>query len=164
MRLIAGKLAQPRWDTAPIERLRVGYLTGYDLNDATPNAVLDRNLRGWLTADDKRWSPPDKAAIEALTPAAFRAFWEPRLASGPIEVQLFGDFKREAALGFAVPGQIETSSPRTTSPSPARAASCCRSARPSSTALWCARPDRSPAMSTAVRIRDSRWRSNWTNT
>lgn len=91
LRLIAGKLANPRWDAAPVERLRIGYLTGYDLNDATPNAVLDRNLRGWLTGDDRRWSPPDKAAIEALTPAAFRAFWEPRLASGPIEVQLFGD-------------------------------------------------------------------------
>ncbi|MGH6650268.1 MAG: M16 family metallopeptidase [Sphingopyxis sp.] len=91
MRLIAGKLATPRWDAAPVERLRVGFLTGYDLNDATPNAVLDRNLRGWLSANDTRWSPPDKAAIEALTPAAFRAFWEPRLASGPIEVQLFGD-------------------------------------------------------------------------
>lgn len=91
LRLIAGKLATPRWDAAPVERLRIGLLTGYDLNDATPNAVLDRNLRGWLSADDKRWSPPDKAEIEALTPAAFRAFWEPRLSSGPIEVQIFGD-------------------------------------------------------------------------
>ncbi len=93
MRLIAGKLAQPRWDPAPIERLRIGYLTGYDLNDATPNAVLDRNLRGWLTNNDARWAAPDKAQIEALTPAAFRAFWEPRLASGPIEVQIFGDLE-----------------------------------------------------------------------
>ena len=91
MKLIAGKLAFPRWDAAPIDRLRVGYLTGYDLNDATPNAVLDRNMRGWLANDDARWAAPDKAQIAALTPAAFRAFWEPRLASGPIEVQLFGD-------------------------------------------------------------------------
>ncbi len=93
MRLIAGKLAVPRWDAAPVERLRIGYLTGYDLNDATPNAVLDRNLRGWLTDNDARWAAPDKAEIEALTPAAFRAFWEPRLASGPIEVQIFGDLE-----------------------------------------------------------------------
>ena len=91
LRLIAGKLAFPRWDAAPVDRIRVGYLTGYDLNDATPNAVLDRNLRGWLTGNDRRWAAPDRAAIEALTPATFRAFWEPRLASGPIEVQIFGD-------------------------------------------------------------------------
>src|SRR3546814_6103443 len=51
MRLIAGKLAVPRWDPAPVERLRIGYLTGYDLNDATPNAVLDRNLRGWTSEE-----------------------------------------------------------------------------------------------------------------
>ncbi|PKP87579.1 MAG: insulinase family protein [Alphaproteobacteria bacterium HGW-Alphaproteobacteria-17] len=93
MRLITGKLAMPRWDSAPVERLRVGFLTGYDLNDATPNAVLDRNLRGWVTGDDARWAAPDRAQIEALTPAAFRAFWEPRLASGPIEVQIFGDLE-----------------------------------------------------------------------
>ncbi|MBL8651501.1 MAG: insulinase family protein [Sphingopyxis sp.] len=91
MKLIAGKLAKPRWDAAPVDRLRISYLTGYDLNDVTPNAVFERNLRGWLTAGDSRWAPPDKAAIAALTPKSFRAFWEPRLASGPIEVQVFGD-------------------------------------------------------------------------
>ncbi len=91
LRLMAGKLAFPRWDAAPVERLRVGYLTGYELNDATPNAVLDRHLQGWLTGNDARWAPPEKAEIAALTPAAFRTFWEPRLASGPIEVQIFGD-------------------------------------------------------------------------
>ena len=91
MKLMAAKLSNPRWDPAPVERLRVGYLTGYDLNDATPNAVLDRNLRGWLSNDDARWAAPEKAQISALTPAAFRAFWEPRLASGPVEVQIFGD-------------------------------------------------------------------------
>ena len=46
LRLMATKLAAPRWDASPIERLRVGLLTGFDLNDATPNAVLARNLRG----------------------------------------------------------------------------------------------------------------------
>ena len=93
LRLMAAKLAMPRWDAAPVERLRIGLLTGYELNDATPNAVLDRNLRGWLTGNDARWTPPGKAAIEALTPGAFRAFWEPRLASGPVEVQIFGDLE-----------------------------------------------------------------------
>jgi zinc protease len=91
LRLMTAKLAFPRWDAAPVERLRIGYLTGYELNDATPNAVLDRNLQGWLTGNDARWAPPTKDEIAALTPAAFRAFWEPRLASGPIEVQIFGD-------------------------------------------------------------------------
>ncbi|MGN6291061.1 MAG: M16 family metallopeptidase [Sphingopyxis terrae] len=105
LRLMATKLAAPRGDASPIERLRVGLLTGFDLNDATPNAVLDRNLRGWLAGGDTRWAPPSRAAIEGLTPAAFRAFWEPRLKSGPIEVQIFGDlesvdYKRLLAESF----------------------------------------------------------------
>ena len=91
MKLLAGKIAFPRWDNAPVERLRVGMLTGYELNDATPSAVLDRNLMGWLTNNDARWEAPDKAAISALTLDSFRAFWEPRLAAGPIEIQMFGD-------------------------------------------------------------------------
>lgn len=91
MKLFAGKIAFPRWDNAAVERLRVGLLTGYELNDATPSAVLERNLRGWLTDNDARWAPPTKAEISALTLPAFRAFWEPRLAAGPIEVQMFGD-------------------------------------------------------------------------
>lgn len=93
LRLIAGKLAHPRWDAAPVDRLRIGYLTGYDLNDATPNAVLERHLKGWLTGGDRRWAPPERADIERLTADSFRAFWEPRLASGPIEVQIFGDLQ-----------------------------------------------------------------------
>lgn len=93
LRLIAAKLTSPRWDSAPVDRLRIGFLTGYDLQDATPNAVLDRDLQSWVHDGDKRWTAPDRAEIEALTPAAFRAFWEPLLASGPIEVQLFGDLR-----------------------------------------------------------------------
>lgn len=94
LRLILAKLTSPRWDAAPVERLRTGFLTGYDLQDATPNAVLDRDLQSWVHDGDPRWTAPDRAAIEALTPAAFRAFWEPLLASGPIEIQLFGDLSR----------------------------------------------------------------------
>ncbi|WP_081944853.1 M16 family metallopeptidase [Sphingopyxis sp. MWB1] len=93
LRLMAAKLSHPRWDAAPVERLRIGFLTGYDLNDATPNAVLERHLQGWLTGGDRRWAPPERAEMEALTPDSFRKFWEPRLASGPVEVQIFGDLQ-----------------------------------------------------------------------
>jgi zinc protease len=36
--------------------------------------------------------------VEALTPQGFRATWEPLLASGPIEVQVFGQVKAEEAI------------------------------------------------------------------
>jgi zinc protease len=93
LNLMAQKLANPRWDKAPVERMRVSMLTGYELAEGTPNAVLDAQLRGLVSAKDGRWMPPTKAELEALTPEAFQAFWQPLLASGPIEVQLFGDLR-----------------------------------------------------------------------
>jgi zinc protease len=91
LKLLVAKLAHPRWDAAPVARMRVGMLTGFDLQSATPNAVLDTNLSGWLSDNDRRFAAPTREEIDALTPEAFRKFWEPLLASGPIEVQLFGD-------------------------------------------------------------------------
>lgn len=91
LRLITAKLWQPRWDAAPVARLRIGMLTGYDVQFQTPTSVLERDLEGWVRGGDHRWTAPDRQEIEALTPTAFQNFWEPRLASGPIEVQLFGD-------------------------------------------------------------------------
>ena len=91
LRLIATKLAHPGWDAAPVERLKLGLLTGFDQQETTPNALIERDLNGWLRGDDRRFRSPTRAEIAALTPAGFRAFWEPLLRSGPIEVQLFGD-------------------------------------------------------------------------
>lgn len=91
LRLIAAKLSVPGWDPAPVERLKLGLLTGYDQQETTPNGLIERDLPGWLRAGDRRWRSPTREEIAALTPANFRAFWEPLLRSGPIEVQIFGD-------------------------------------------------------------------------
>ena len=37
-------------------------------------------------------------AINATTPAAFRALWEPLLKTGPVEVMVFGDIKADVAI------------------------------------------------------------------
>ena len=60
--------------------------------------MIGRDLEGLLRDGDPRWGTPDRAAIEALTPAAFRKFWEPRLAEGPIEVSVFGEIKVDDAI------------------------------------------------------------------
>jgi zinc protease len=91
LRLFAAKLATPGWDPAPVERLKLGLLTGYEQQESTPSKLIERDLQGWLRAGDRRWRSPTREEIAALTPAAFRAFWEPLLRSGPIEVQVFGD-------------------------------------------------------------------------
>lgn len=93
LNLMAQKLAHPRWDKAPVERMRVSMLTGYELAEGTPNAVIDAQLRGLIAGKDARWTPPTKAELAAMTAEDFQAFWQPLLASGPIEVQLFGDLR-----------------------------------------------------------------------
>tara|TARA_R110000782_G_scaffold167129_9_gene259320 strand:+ start:64691 stop:67573 length:2883 start_codon:yes stop_codon:yes gene_type:complete len=98
LRLFATKLAYPGWAAEPVERAKAGLLAAYDASATSPNAVLGRDL-GWLLRDhDMRFRTPDKAEIAALTPAQFRAFWEPILASGPIEVQVFGDVQSDDAI------------------------------------------------------------------
>ncbi len=91
LRLMASKMVYPRWDEAPVNRARAGVLTGYDSAFTSPNGVLGRELGGLLRAGDPRWSAQSKADLEALTPAAFRAIWEPILKTGPVEVMVFGD-------------------------------------------------------------------------
>ncbi len=98
LKLFATKLAFPRWDAAPIARVKAGLSAAYDTMGTSPDSVLGRDLNWLLRDKDARFRTPDKAEIAALTPQAFRATWEPILASGPIEVQIFGQVKAEEAI------------------------------------------------------------------
>lgn len=98
LKLFAAKLYAPGWDPAPVERAKAGMLAAYDSASATPGGVLGQELGWLLRRKDARYRVPDKAEIAALTPEQFRAFWEPILASGPIEVQIFGDVKPNEAI------------------------------------------------------------------
>ena len=91
LRLLALKFTAPGWQPNPVQRLRAARLLSYDLQRATPMAVVDNELQGIIYAADRRWALPDRSEIEGLTPQAFRAFWEPQLTRGPIEVLVFGD-------------------------------------------------------------------------
>jgi zinc protease len=91
MQLLATKLVHPGWQANPVVRTRAGLLLGYDSLRATPMAVVENELQGLIYAGDMRFMPPTRAAIEALTPATFRAFWEPQLTRGPVEILIFGD-------------------------------------------------------------------------
>jgi zinc protease len=97
LRLMATKLAFPRWDAAPVQRVKAGIQVGYDSYAASTSGVLNRDLGALLRGGDTRWSIPTPAEANALTPKAFRAFWEPLLKSGPIEVLVFGDVTLEEA-------------------------------------------------------------------
>lgn len=98
LRLMALKIARPNWDPNPVIRARAVALAGYPGLSSSPSGVLQRDLEALLHADDPRWGTPPQEAIAALTPESFRALWEPLLATGPIEVQVFGDVPTEAAV------------------------------------------------------------------
>ncbi len=123
LRLMATQLAYPRWDAAPVIRARASFLSGYDTLDASAQSVLSRDLGGLLRGGDKRWSTPTRAEISALTPKAFRTFWEPLLKTGPIELLVFGDVDADAAIR-AVAASFGALPPRkATTPAPASAKS-----------------------------------------
>ncbi len=98
LHLIAAKLAFPRWDAAPVIRSKAASLISYDSFSASPQAVLERDLEWLVRGKDPRWKTPDKEDFSQLTAENFRQFWEPILASGPIELMLFGDFDRDQAV------------------------------------------------------------------
>ncbi|MBB3349058.1 pitrilysin family protein [Sphingomonas sp. BK069] len=96
--LMAAKLAAPRWDAAPVARARAAMLTGYAGLNSSPDGVLARDLEGLLRDGDPRWGMPTLAQIQALNARDFKKLWQPLLATGPIEVDVFGDVKADEAI------------------------------------------------------------------
>ncbi len=117
LRLMAAALPLPRWYPAPVLRARASFLTGYDTLGTTPQSVISRDLSGLLHGGDKRWTTPSRDEIAALTPASFRAFWEPLLKTGPIEVMIFGDVKADDAIA-ATAASFGALAPRAAVPVP----------------------------------------------
>jgi len=98
LKLLAAKLAAPRWDPNPVRRAKAGTELAYRSFSMSPQTVLERDLSYLTRNRDPRWKVPSPQDAAALTPEAFRATWEPLLAQGPIEVMLFGDFEKAEAL------------------------------------------------------------------
>ncbi len=98
LQLIATKLEFPGRDPGPVERAKALAKSGYDSYEMSANTVLQRDLDYLIKNGDKRWKSPDAETINTVTPKAFEAFWKPLLAHGPIEVAIFGDFERGAAI------------------------------------------------------------------
>ncbi|MFA5989035.1 MAG: insulinase family protein [Sphingomonas sp.] len=117
MKLIAAKLAAPGWDPNPLARAKAVSLAAYPGLSSSPSGVLARDLNGLLHDGDPRWLTPTEKQIAATTPAQFRALWEPLLKSGPIEVQLFGNFELEEGVSVvansigALPPRREITAP-----------------------------------------------------
>ena len=96
--LFAAKFAMPRWDANPVLRAKAAARLQYEAFATSPNGVLSRDLKFYQRGRDPRYHTPTPAEIDAATPEGFRRAWEPLLAQGPIEVQIFGDFNREKGI------------------------------------------------------------------
>lgn len=115
--LFAAKLAMPRWDVGPVERVKASMVLGYDSLDSDPMSVLNRDLEAQLHGQDPRFATPDPAAIRATTASGFREVWSRMLAQGPVEVAVFGDIDPEATI-TALAATFGALPPRT-NPAPA---------------------------------------------
>jgi zinc protease len=118
--LIATKMQNPGWQPAPVDRAKAIAAADYDSFEMSAVAMMQRDLQYLTTSKDGRWKVPTPADVKSLTPKNFRAFWEPLLASGPIEILLFGDFKRDAAVA-ALSNSFGAMKKRAAAPIPAGA-------------------------------------------
>ncbi|PKB25911.1 zinc protease [Novosphingobium kunmingense] len=96
--LFAAKFAMPKWDANPVLRAKAASKLQYESMATSPQGVVQRDLAFLQHGRDPRFRTPTPQEMDAATPAGFRQVWEPILRDGPIEVQLFGDFDRDAAI------------------------------------------------------------------
>ena len=96
--LFAAKFAMPRWDANPVQRAKAASRLQYETFATSPQGVLGRDLKFYQRGKDPRFHTPTPAEIDAATPEGFRQVWQPVLAQGPIEVQIFGDFDRAKGI------------------------------------------------------------------
>ncbi len=98
LHLFAAKFAMPRWDRNPVLRAQAAARINYESYAASPQGVLERDLKLLERGGDPVFRTPTPADIEATSVEGFRQVWEPILKQGPIEVQLFGDFDKAKAI------------------------------------------------------------------
>ena len=96
--LFAAKLGMPRWDANPVIRAKAAARLAYDTYATSPSGVLERDLDFETYGRDAAFATPGPAELDAATPEGFRQVWAPPVATGPVEVQIFGDFDKAAAV------------------------------------------------------------------
>jgi zinc protease len=96
--LFAAKFAMPRWDVNPLLRAKAAARLQYETYATSPQGVLERDLKYLQRDRDPRFRTPSPAELDKATPTGFRQVWTRALETGPIEVQVYGDFDRNATI------------------------------------------------------------------
>jgi zinc protease len=101
MRLLATKLAHPRWDADLFARFQASALETWPLQFASASARGSREFPGLVRPGDARWRPLAREEIAAATPAQFEAWFSPLLAAGPVHATVVGETDLETAVAAA---------------------------------------------------------------
>jgi zinc protease len=98
LRLLATKLAYPRWDAPLFARFKTGALQSFDLSFASATSRAGRELGGFIRGGDERWAPVEKAEIASAELTDLQNYFTPLLAHGPVEVVIVGDVELDTAV------------------------------------------------------------------
>ncbi|TPG41057.1 insulinase family protein [Sphingomonas koreensis] len=99
MKLMTGALTQMRYAETPLARLRDQFKATYQAYFSAPGTVLQAFGAPYFHGGDTRFrAMPPPAEVDALTLAAFRDFWQPQLAAGPIRIIAVGDLDRDKLI------------------------------------------------------------------
>ncbi|HEX8640704.1 MAG TPA: insulinase family protein [Allosphingosinicella sp.] len=98
LRLMAAKLAYPRWDAPLFARFKTAALESFDLHFSSAAARAGREMGRVIRPNDERWRPVEKPEMQAATVEAFRDYFTPLLAQGPVHAIIVGDVELDAAV------------------------------------------------------------------
>jgi len=112
LKIMTAGVTQMQYRANGIAQFRDEIMASYQSVYSQPGAVLQVFGNPYLFGGDMRFRGfPPKAEIEGLTLSAFRNYWEPRLAAGPIRIVVVGDFDRDQIVD-AVARSFGTLAPR----------------------------------------------------
>ena len=96
--LMAAFVTHPGYRPEGLALLRRALPQRYATNDATPGAVIGRDVGAILANDDPRFATPSLDTMLALDWGGLRAAMADSLANGAIEIGLVGDLDEAAAI------------------------------------------------------------------
>ncbi|WP_116089939.1 M16 family metallopeptidase [Sphingomonas crusticola] len=101
LRLLDAAIREPRFDSNAFQRVRDGFVQNYDTIFNNPGSVFNAFASQPIHNGDPRFAMPTRAQVAAVTPDAYRAFWQPLFASGARKVLIIGDIDKSAAIEAA---------------------------------------------------------------
>lgn len=93
LQLLTAYIADPAYRPDVFKRVQQAYLNSLPQLQATPGAVVSRDLSGLLHSGDPRWTFPDRTQLLDAKPDDFEAMLRPLLSNGQIEITVVGDIK-----------------------------------------------------------------------